>query len=160
MTWIFVVVGAVAVFAVAAVTVGREAFRLGHQPRPTIFDLDEAVAYVADDLSDEAQALLSYDEVRGLVFAELEHLRDQGIIALPGEESERGRMVVEPTAAGNGEADSVVVDDDDAVAVVLGQAETQGIDVTDEDVFAVVASLHRYLAAIGAVGPAAGPQSS
>jgi hypothetical protein len=109
MIWIFVVVGAVAVFAVAAVTVGREAFRLGHQPRPTIFDLDEAVAYVADDLSDEAQALLSYDEVRRLVFAELEHLRDQGIIALPGEEPERGRMLVEPAAAGNGESDSVVV---------------------------------------------------
>jgi hypothetical protein len=159
MIWIFVVVGAVAVFAVAAVTVGREAFRLGHQPRPTIFDLDEAVAYVADDLSDEAQALLSYDEVRRLVFAELEHLRDQGIIALPGEEPERGRMLVEPAAAGNGESDSVVVADDDAVAVVLGRAETEGIDVTDEDVFAVVASLHRYLAAIGAVGPSAGSSS-
>ena len=37
-------VAAVLVFVIAAVTVGREAFRLGHQPPPTIFDVDEAVA--------------------------------------------------------------------------------------------------------------------
>jgi hypothetical protein len=144
MIWVFVVVAAVAVFVVAAVTVGREAFRLGHQPPPTIFDLDEAVSYVADELPDTAQARLSYDEVRWLVFAELEHLRERGIIGLPGEE---------PGQPGNGE--SVVVADDDAVALLLGEADAEGIDVTDEEVFAVVGALHRYLAEIGAVGPAA-----
>jgi hypothetical protein len=49
----------------------------------------------------------------------------------------------------------VVLADDDAVAVVLGRAEEAGLDVTDEDVFRVVAALHAYLAEIGAVGPAA-----
>lgn len=154
MIWVFVVVGVAAVFAVAAVTVGREAFRLGHQPPPTIFDLDEAVAYVADDLPELAQARLSYDEVRWVVFAELEHMRSRGIIALPGEEPELGQIEQHrPGELGNG--DKVVVADDDAVAVVLGQAEAEGIDVTDDDVFAVVSSLHRYLSEIGAVGPAA-----
>jgi hypothetical protein len=154
MVWVFVVLGAVAVFAVAAVTVGREAFRLGHQPPPTIFDLDEAVDYVADDLPVQAQGRLSYDEVRWLVFAELEHLRARGVLGLPGEDPERGRIELErPEKAGNG--DAVVVADDDAVALLLGQADAEGIEVVDDDVFAVVTSLHRYLAEIGAVGPAA-----
>lgn len=141
MIWLFVVLAALAVFAVAAGTVGREAFRLGHQPPPTIFDLDEAVHYVADDLPVDAQARLTYDEVRELVLAELDHLRDEGIFGYPGEEP------VPPA--------DVVVSDDDAVAVLLGEATTEGLDVTDGDVFLVVGSLHKYLAEIGAVGPRA-----
>jgi hypothetical protein len=154
MVWVFVVVAAVLVFAIAAVTVGREAFRLGHQPPPTIFDLDEAVTYVADELPESTQARLSYDEVRWLVFTELEHMRSRGLIALPGEEPELGGIERHrPEEPPNG--DAVVVADDDAVAMLLGQADAEGIDVNDDEVFAVVTSLHRYLAEIGAVGPAA-----
>jgi hypothetical protein len=141
--WIFAVVAALLVFAVAAATVGREAFRLGHQPPPTIFDLDEAVATVADALPAEAQGRLTYDEVRELIQAELDHLRSTGLFALPGEE-----------VAADGERD-VVVADDEAVAVVLGAAEEAGLDVTDGDVYLVIAELHVHLAAIGAVGPQA-----
>jgi hypothetical protein len=148
MVWIFVVVAAVAVFAIAAATVGRETFRLGHQPPPTIFDLDEAVSYVADDLPTEAQARLTYDEVRLLVLAEVEHLRGRGVLGLLGEEPD----LAQPRSA-EGANGPVVVADDDAVAVVLGRAEAEGIEVGDDDVFLVVASLHRYLAEIGAVGP-------
>jgi hypothetical protein len=135
--WIFLVLTAAAVFAVAAATVGREAFRLGHQPPATIFDLDEAVHYVADDIPDDAQGRLTYDEVRELVLAELDHLRDEGVIAYPGEEPDI--------------ADTVVVNEDDAVAVMLNE----DLDVTDDDVVLVVDALHRYLAEIGAIGPKA-----
>lgn len=141
MIWIFLVLAAVAVFAIAAATVGREAFRLGHQPPATIFDLDEAVHHVADDLPEDAQARLTYDEVRELVLAELDHLRDKGVFGYPGEEPKP--------------IDDVVVSDDDAVAVLLGEASAEGLDVTDQDVFLVVESLHGYLAEIGAVGPRA-----
>lgn len=143
MIWLFVVLGAAAVFAIGAVTVGREAFRLGHQPPPTIFDVDEAVAHVADDIPEEAQARLSYDEVRTLILAELDHLRDKGLLGMQGEDPELT------------DERPVVVADDDAVAVVLGEASEDGMDVTDEDVFLVVASLHDYLTEIGAVGPKA-----
>jgi hypothetical protein len=165
---VFVVVGLAVVFVVAAVTVGREAWRLGHQPQSTIFDLDEAVAYVADDLPAEAQARLTYDEVRLLVSAQLDHMRDKGVIGLPGEDPAlvRGRGngggSPEPGddagddrgTAGTGD-DEVVVADDDTVAVVLGAADAEGIDVADADVFLVVHALHRYLDEIGAVGPSA-----
>jgi hypothetical protein len=143
--WLFAVLAAIAVFAIAAVTVGREAFRLGHQPPPTIFDLDEAVEQVADSLDPESQARLTYDEVRQLIIAELEHLEDKGVLA------EQGREVELP----GGDTPEVVLADDDAVAVVMGRAEEAGLEVTDEDVFHVVAALHAYLVEIGAVGPAA-----
>ena len=137
MIWLFFVLAALIVFAVAAATVGREAFRLGHEPPATIFDLDEAVDYVADDIPDDAQARLTYDEVRELVLAELDHLRDEGIFGYPGEEPRP--------------EDDVVVSEDDAVAVLLAE----GLDVVDEDVVLVVESLHNYLAEIGAIGPKA-----
>ena len=141
MVWVFVVLAGFLVFAVAAATVGREAFRLGHQPPATIFDLDEAVDYVADGIPEDAQARLTYDEVRELVRAELDHLRDKGVFTLPGEEPDLADTDTDP----------VVVDEDEAVAVMLGE----DLDVTDQDVVLVVDALHRYLAEIGAIGPKA-----
>ena len=139
MFWIFLLVTAAAVFAVAAGTVGREAFRLGHQPPATIFDLDEAVHYVADDLPSDAQARLTYDEVRELVLAELDHLNDEGVFAYPGEE---------PSVP---EDQDLVINEDDAAAVMIAE----NLDVLDHDIVLVVDGLHRYMAEIGAIGPKA-----
>ncbi|HEX5366540.1 MAG TPA: hypothetical protein VFW63_07755 [Acidimicrobiales bacterium] len=150
MVWIFVAVAALVVFAIAAGTVGREAFRLGHQPPPTIFDVDEAVARVADALPAEAQARLTYDEVRTLILAELDHLRDRRVLVDPGRDVELP----------GGDTPAVVVADDDAVAVALGAAEGHGVDVPDEDVYRVVDALHRHLVEIGAVGPPVPPARS
>jgi hypothetical protein len=143
--WLFVVLAALAVFAIAAVTVGGETFRLRRQPQTTVFDVDEAVHHVADHLPEEAQARLTYDEVRLLVLAELDLLERRGVLAVPGTE----------LAMPNGDTPDVVLADDDSVAEVLGYAEREELDVTDEDVFHVIASLHGYLAEIGAVGPPA-----
>ena len=143
--WLFALLAAVLVFAIAAATVGREAFRLGHQPPSTIFDLDEAVAIVADVLPFEVQARLSYDEVRALIVAALDRFESTGVLARPGDEVELP----------GGDTPDVVLADDDAVAMVLGRAEEAGLDVTDEDVYQVITALHGYLAEIGAVGPPA-----
>src|SRR5690606_28108033 len=83
--WVFAVVAALLVFVIAAVTVGRESFRLGHAPPATIVDLDEAVDHVAEALPPTAQARLTYDEVRALIVAQLDHLRSKGLSARPGE---------------------------------------------------------------------------
>lgn len=145
MTWLYVVFGVVVVFAIAAAFVGSEAFRLGHETPAAIFDLAEAVDAVGDGLSTSAQTRLSYDEVRELILATLEHLRSKGITALPGEELRRD----------GGDDDDVIVDDDDALAVVLGSVEAQGLDVTDEDAAEVIQALLRHLDQIGALGPRA-----
>jgi hypothetical protein len=141
--WVFVVIAGVLVFAVAAAFVGSEAFRLGHEPQAAIFDLDEAVHHVADRLPPDAQARLTYDEVRTLIQAALVHLENKGLSAPPG---------TEPPALGEA---PVVVADDDAVAVVLGEADRAGIDVADDDVHRVITLLLGYLDEIGALGPRA-----
>jgi hypothetical protein len=143
-TVVFVVLAVVLVFAIAAAFVGSEAFRLGHEPPAAIFDLDEAVAEVGDALPPDVQARLTYDEVRQLLLATLDHLRAKGLSALPGED-------LPAPAAG---AD-VVVRDDDAVAVALAAVEAAGLDVADEDAFAVIAALLGHLERIGALGPRA-----
>jgi hypothetical protein len=144
MTWVYVVVGAVLVFAIAAAFVGSEAFRLGHETPAAIFDLDEAVAEVGDRLPVDAQARLSYDEVRTLIVATLAHLRSKGLTALPGDDLDQ-----------SGSRPEVVVADDDAVAVVLGAVEAQGLDVGDGDAFEVIGALLAHLGDIGALGPRA-----
>ncbi len=176
--WVFAVVAALLVFAIAAATVGREAFRLGHTPPPTIFDFDEAVVVVADALPPDAQGRLTYDDVRELVGAELDHLRRNGLLGLPGEEpgatldGERDGGNEAGVDGGDGEAGDgegsgagdrddagderdVVIADDDSVANALREAEAAGLDVTDDDVFLVIDALHAHLADIGAVGPRA-----
>ena len=143
MSWILLVVAAFAVFAIAAAFVGSEAFRLGHETPAAIFDVDEAVDAVADALPEAAQARLSYDEVRRLILATLDHLRDKGLSALPGE-----------TLPG-GPVDEVVVDDGVALAAVLGRVEAEGLDIADEDAALVIQRLLAHLDDIGALGPQA-----
>ncbi len=144
MTWIFVVVGALLVFAIAAGFVGSEAFRLGHETPSAIFDLDEAVEVVGDLLPDAVQARLTYDEVRQMIVATLGHLEAKGLAAPPG----RDQRVI-------GERAEVVVDDDDAVAVVLAAVERESLEIDDADAFEIVRGLLAYLGQIGALGPQA-----
>jgi len=143
-TWVYVAAAAVAVFAIAAALVGTEAFRLGHEAPAAIFDLDEAVDAVGDGLPAAVQARVTYDEVRALLLATLEHLRAKGLSALPGEDI--------PVQS---ERDEVVVDDHEALAVVLGAVEAQGLDVSDEDAALVIEGLLAHLGEIGALGPRA-----
>lgn len=142
MVWLFLVIGALLVFAIAAAFVGSEAFRLGHEVPAAIFDMDEAVQVVGDRLPPDVQARRTYDEVRHLIRATLDHLRGQGLTALPGEELPRS----------DGE---VVVEEHDALAAVLAAVDAIGLDVADEDAAAVVERLLDHLADIGALGPRA-----
>jgi hypothetical protein len=139
--WIFLIAGALVVFAIAAAFVGSEAFRLGHETRSAVFDVDEAVREVGDALPAEVQARLTYAEVRQLILATLHHLEGKGLAALPGGD------VHTP--------DAVVIGEDDAVAVVLGAVDTEGLEVSDEDAYQVIHALLTHLDRIGALGPPA-----
>lgn len=144
MGWIFLVVGGLLVFAIAAAFVGSETFRLGHETPAAIFDVDDAVREVGDLLSDDVQARLTYDEVKRVILAALAHLETKGLAAPPG----RDQRVI-------GERPEVVVADDDAVAVVLGAVEREGLDVADADAYEVIRALLGHLQEIGALGPPA-----
>ena len=128
------------VMAVAAGAIGREARRLDALPPRAVFDLEEAVLWVAEHLPDEVTASLSYDDVRRLLDLSLDHLRALGLA---------GRTTGEPVEG------EVVVDEGDAVAAVLDRATREGMDVSPHEVQSVVAAQLAYLQAISAVGPPA-----
>lgn len=127
-----VVLAGIAVFVIAAVLIGSEARRLDDEPPRPVFDLVEAVAWVADRLPAEVTAVLSPDDVARIMEWSLDCLAE---------------VEPDPSAPG-GES---VVEDEDAVAYVLARAEAAGADWTGVQVAAVLLQQTAYLEVIGAV---------
>lgn len=138
MAFVLVVLGGILVLVVALVAVGRETFTLGVQPKQAVFDLEEAVEYVAERLPEEVTAVLSFDDVRSILRWHLEYLRLRGV----PDRREQG--------ADDGE--TIVVEDDEGVAYVLGRADEVGLEVTDAEVLLVLEHETAYFEAIGAIG--------
>jgi hypothetical protein len=129
---VLVVLAAIAVFVIAAVVVGREVARLDEQaPRP-VFDLEEAVAWVAERLPPEVTAVLSAGDVATMLDWSMELL-----------------AAAEPDPASPG--GESVVEDAEAVAAVLARGAAAGRDWTAGQVAAVLDQQTAYLEAIGAV---------
>jgi hypothetical protein len=131
-------IAVVAVVVLALLVVGREAATLAAQPKQAIFDVDEAVDFVADRLPDEISARITYDDVRALVRFHLEHVAAAGA---PGERWNAGRSRL------------VIVDDEEGAEVLMQRSVATGLDLTAEDVAAVLGLELDYFRAIGAVGP-------
>jgi hypothetical protein len=139
-----VVLAAAAVFAIAAVVVGREARRLAAQPRRPVFDFEDAVAWVCRHVGDAVAAVLSPDDVRRILHWHLEYFRLKGVSA-------------------NGSRPSadrpVVVGGAETVDFVLSRAEAVGSPYTSAQIHAVLDAQMAYLQTIGAVGPVTEPPS-
>lgn len=89
MAIVFLVVGGLLVFVIAAVVVGRETRRLDAQaPRP-VFDVDEAVVWIADNLPDDITAELTHGDVRRVLLCSVDHLRLLAAEERVGSEDER-----------------------------------------------------------------------
>ena len=140
---VYLLVALALVFAIAAVVVGREARRLDAEPPRPVFDPDEAVEWVANHLSFEVSAELSHDDVRRILDWNLQYFRSKGV-------------------SGNGSTPHVetpiVVGGAETVAFVLDQANQTGLELTPQQVHAVLDAQMSYLEAIGAVGPEAGDE--
>jgi hypothetical protein len=128
------------VFAVAAVVIGREARRLGSEPPRPVFDIDDAVTWVAQHLPFDVSAVLSYDDVRQILDWHLEYLRLRGVSS-----NGHGPQTKGPIVVGGAET----------VDYVLRKADLAGVDYTPAQVHAVLEAQMTYLEAIGAVGPIA-----
>ena len=127
------------VVVLALVVVGRETFRLRTSARPAVFDLEEAVDFIADRLEESDAGRLTLDDVRWILRADVDLLE---------------RATDDPDADG-----PEVVDEDDAVARILQRADAEDRDLEDADIAAVLDGRSAYLEAIGAVGPqVAGPE--
>ena len=144
MIWVFVVIAAVLVFAIAAGAVGREAHRLDAIAPRTVYLIDEAVDFVADRLPSESQARLTPEEVQTLLVAHLRWMHEQG---LQPDKAVDARQEID---------ENVVVTEDALVAYLLAEAEAGGVELLDDvDAVNVVDAHLAYLDAIGAVGPQA-----
>jgi hypothetical protein len=130
------------IFAIAAFVIGREARRLDAAPPHPVFDMEEAVAWVADHLPFDISAVLTYDDVRQIIDWNLEYFRSRGVSS---------------NGSGPHLDGSVVVGGAETVEYVLARAIVSGADYTATQVHAVLEAQMAYFVAIGAVGPDAGP---
>jgi hypothetical protein len=138
MVVVWTVLAALVIFGIAAVIVGREARRLAGQPPRPVFDLDEAVQWVAEHLPFEVSAELSYDDVRRILDWHIEFLRSRAV-------SSNGH---DPNVDA-----PIVVGGAETVDYVLQRARALDRDYTPVQVHAVLEAQMSYLEAIGAVGP-------
>ena len=143
-TLIFIALAAAFTFVVAAVVVGREAHRLdGFAPR-VVYIEEQAVAFVAERLPIDTQARLTLDELSQLLTIHLRWLNSNGL--------QPDNVIDRPQDS----AHSVIVDETDLAAFLLGEADRAGIEILDDvDVIRVVDVHQQYFDAIGAVGPLA-----
>ncbi len=140
----FVVLAAVAVFAIAAGVIGREAHRLDAVAPRVIYNLDDAVEFVSDRVPPATQARLTPAEVERLLTLHLRWLHAKGL--QPVDVTDRRQDIDELT----------VIDDDTLIGYLLGEAEREGVQLLDDvDAVAVVDAHLAYFDAIGAVGPEA-----
>lgn len=131
------------VFAVAAYAIGREARRLNQQPARAIFDLDEAVTFVADRLPFEVAAVLSHDDVRQIIRWHLEYLRTKGVSS-NGEKAHQQAPIVVAGA--------------ETVDYVLTRASASGLELTAAQAHVVIEMQLTYLEQIGLIENAPGDE--
>ncbi len=136
------VIAAGLVFAIAAVTIGREARRLDSVAPRAIYELEQATQFVADRLPSDTQARLTYAELRKLLVFHMRWLHDRGL--QPEGVIDRRQDIV----------DEVVIDEQTVAAYLLGAAEQNRIEILEDvDVVHVVQAHLEYFSAIGAIGP-------
>jgi hypothetical protein len=150
---LLVVIAALAVFAIAAATVGTVTARLAAQPPATILKVDQATEWIADRLPFEVAAQLSHDDVTRILRWHLDYFDEIGLASEFGEEL-AGEVVPVDHAP-------VVAEDDASVDYVVQRAMADGAEVTPLQVVVVLDLQMRYLEEIGAIGPRAieGPDS-
>jgi hypothetical protein len=141
-TVVFALAATAVVFVVAAVAIGREARRLDAIAPRAVYEIEEAVGFVADRLRSETQARLTADELRTLLRLHMRWLHARGL--QPEGITDRRQDI----------SDEVVVDDVTLSAWLIGESSREGVELLDDvDVVNVVDAHHAYLDAIGAIGP-------
>lgn len=143
-TIVFVVAAALSVFAIAAITVGREAHRLDAVAPRSVYIVDEAVEFVAEYLPAGSQARLTPAELEQLLTFHMRWLHAKGL--QPDKVVDRRQDIATP----------VVIGEDTLTGYLLGEADRNGIEILDDvDAVNVVQAHLAYFEAIGAVGPTA-----
>jgi hypothetical protein len=129
-------------FVIAAVTVGREARRLDSFSPVPVYDVERAVAFVADSLPEDVSARVSFWDVRRILDMSRQDHDAYGL-------SSESLIVRGPDHVVN---DLVVVSEDRDERIARRVAEELD-ELTGADVRTVLRAELAYLQSIGAVGP-------
>lgn len=143
MIWVFVVLALLTTFVIAAVAVGSSTAQLATRARRSVYDLDEAVVFVADQLPTEITAEIGFDDVRAALGWNLDYLQSTGIASAK--------------AADDPGSGLIVVGDSEPLAWVLGRLESAeegsaGSSLSDQQVAAILEANRSYEVSIGAIG--------
>lgn len=136
------VVAVVLTLVVAAGVVGRETQRLARTRIQRVFQFEEAVAWICDNVAYEVAAVLSPDDVRTILNWHLEYFRHKGVAT---------------NGTGEPSDEPVFVTSAETVEFVLQRATDSGADYTPEQIHAVLEAEMGYLDEIGALAEADGP---
>ncbi|CAN5400044.1 hypothetical protein BH10ACT3_BH10ACT3_02760 [soil metagenome] len=137
--WIWIVLGVIGTFVIAAVSIGVVSGSLAQRPRRSVYDLDEAVEFVADRLPEDVTAEVTFDQVRSVLLFHCDYLAEKGVASAR-------------TADDIGTA-LVVVPDDEPIAYILGRVTDEDVELSDEQVVMILDVETQYYEAIGAFGP-------
>ena len=144
MIWVFVAVGVLVVVAIGLLAVGGAVHRTEGELAPAVFEVHDAVDWIAERLPEEAASRLTYDDVVLVAGWWLEYVDAQGLA------SEHGQDL------GGADARGASADEEAAVDYVVARA----LEVPDGrggalDPVAVVVALDLlgiYLREMGAIG--------
>ena len=144
MIWLFIVIAAIGVFLIAALTIGREARRLDAMAPRAVYQLEQAADYVAMSLPEATQARLTMEELEKLLVLHMNWLHSKGL--LPAKAVDQRQDISTP----------IVVTEDSLIGYLLGESDKAGIQIMDDVDLVNVTEAHlAYFDAIGAVGPVA-----
>ena len=144
MIWVLFAVGAALVIVIAFVALGQTVGRLERERAPAVYDLPDAVQWIADRLPDEVTARVSYDDVGQVLAWHLDWFASEGVASRHGEEL---------AGEGIGDEEPVFAEEQRAVdAIVARSMAVAGPDPVD--VVCILDLQMRYLELIGAVDEA------
>ena len=144
MIWLFIVIAAIGVFLIAALTIGREAKRLDAMAPRAVYQLEQAADFVAMSLPKSTQARLTMEELEKLLVLHMNWLHSKGL--LPAKAVDQRQDISSP----------IVVTEESLIAYLLGESDQAGIQIMDDVDLVNVTEAHlAYFNAIGAVGPVA-----
>ncbi len=141
MEWIFFLVGALVVVLIAFVAVGQAVGQLEVERNPAVYDLNDAVLWIAQRLPDEVTARISYDDVALLLRWHLDWFQEVGVASRHGQELATDQVRIDGAIA----TDEAAID-----AIVARSLAADGPEAVD--VVCVLDLQMKYLTAIGAVG--------
>ncbi|CAI8350198.1 MAG: Uncharacterised protein [Acidimicrobiales bacterium AG-410-I20] len=143
MIWLFIVLGVLLVVAIAFAFVGATTNRLQQNAQPVVFEVEDAVDWVAEQLPDEAAGQLTYSEVVTITRWWLEYFDQIGLT------TEHGQEIGDEALSE--ETQEKIAELDDAVDYVVARSLEQEEPLDSVAVVVVVDLLRIYLAEMGAI---------